>query len=169
MSHTAKFSLPANLNLNINHKVIERKSAIKFLGVYIDDKLIWDEHISHINSKLSSALYVLRNVKGLLPRDILRTLYHTLIQPHLMYGVSCWGSAANKYLKRTQVLQRKAMRIICNTKYNAQTQPLFKSLKLLKLNDLYTLEVSKFMHSVNNHTLPSNLMNMFISTGDIHN
>ncbi len=46
-----------------------------------------------------------------------------------------WGFIAKKVTK----LQKKVLRILTVSKYNAHTEPLFKKLKLLKVNDILKL------------------------------
>ena len=43
-------------------------------------------------------------------------------------------------------LQKKVVRIISNNKYNAYTDPIFKYLNILKLNDIYKLQLAKFFY-----------------------
>ena len=81
----------------------------KFLGIIIDDKLGWLDHINSINIKLSRSLYKLNSVKNMLPNYILRQLYFTMVQPYLTYGIILWGSTYQSYLKRTVILQKKAI------------------------------------------------------------
>ena len=90
---------------------IIRNECCKFLGIIIiDDKLGWLDHINYINITLSRSLYILNSVKNVLPNDILRQLYYTMVQPYLTYGIILWGSTYQSYLKRTVVLQKKAIR-----------------------------------------------------------
>ena len=60
--------------------------------------------------------------------------------PHLNYCVLCWGSQAN----RIHLLQKRAKRNINKANYRAHSEPIFKSLNLLKLNDIYYLSILKF-------------------------
>ena len=46
-------------------------------------------------------------------------------------------------------LQKRAVRLITNSRYNAHSTPLFKSLNLLKIDDIHKLEVCKHMYQVN--------------------
>ena len=57
-------------------------------------------------------------------------------------------------ITRLNKLQKKSIRIICNAKYNAHTDPLFKELKILKLNDMFQLQCLKFYHKSLNNKLP---------------
>ena len=54
------------LNIKILNEIIERKNAIKFLGVYIDEKLQWHDHINYIKNKLNSSLYTFKKGEGYL-------------------------------------------------------------------------------------------------------
>ena len=58
----------------------------KFLGLWIDNKLSWKEHLSHINLKIRHILYMLKCGKNLLSVHSKRVLYYAQIQSHLSYG-----------------------------------------------------------------------------------
>ena len=117
-------NIPSNLNVKIGNQIIERKNVVKFLGIYIDSKLEWHDHINYINNKLK--LYAMIKIKHLLNRKHLLTLYYALIYPYLDYGITLWGSTHNSYIKTLFVKQKKAIRIITGAKYNEHTTPLFK-------------------------------------------
>ena len=59
--------------------------------------------------------------------------------PHLNYCVFCWGSQTN----RIHLLQKRAIRNSYNANYRAHSEPIFKSLNLLKINDIYYLSILK--------------------------
>ena len=86
------------LNVSINNTVIQRvgndceEKATKFLGIYIDENLTWRHHIANVNKIISSALFSINQVKHILPKDCLRTLYYSLIHSHLSYGLLAWGN-----------------------------------------------------------------------------
>ena len=50
-----------------------------------------------------------------------------MFNSYIDYGILLWGSAAQTALKPIDVLQKKALRIITNSAYNAHTDPLFKN------------------------------------------
>ena len=53
------------------------------------------------------------------------------------------------------------MRIITCSKYNAHTEPLFKTLNLIKVSDMFTLNLLKMYYKYKNQSLPFYFMNMF--------
>ena len=147
---------------------IIRNECCKFVGIIIDDKLGWLDHINSINIKLSISLYILNSVKNTLPNYILRQLYFTMVQAYLTYGIILWGSTYQSYLKRTVILQKKAIRYMHKAHYNAHTKPLFYATNVLNINFTYLLEVSKFMHDYTRRTLPTPLLNFFSSNLTLH-
>ena len=120
--------------LKIENTAIEHVQNFQFLGIMLNKHLNWDTHINHIAKKISKTIGILNRLKRTLPTFTLKTIYNSLINSHINYGILCWGYKSNKILK----LQKKAVRVISNSKFNAHTQPLFKSLKILTINDMLT-------------------------------
>ena len=154
--------------LNIGVDPIEHKLYCKFLGIFIDNQLRWNNHLSHVSAKLSRSVYILKTVKHILPLTLLRSLYYTMVQPYLTYGIILWGPTYRCHLKQVSILQKKTIRCIHKLYYNAHTEPLFIRNKILKLDDLYKFELSKFMFDCINGKLPTPILEFFISNATIH-
>ena len=97
---------PEIISLNINGSIIQERSASKFLGVILDNKLTWHAHIKHISSKISKSVAILRMLRDTFPKHILKTLYLTLVYPYFNYCNLIWGSAYNSTLNPLVILQR---------------------------------------------------------------
>ncbi len=87
-------------------------------------------------------------------------LYNTLILPHITYGIMVWGYQGN----RLNTIQKIAIRIITSSRYNSHTEPLFRQLNMLKLEDLLKLQQLKFYFKFNEGSLPVYLQNWDITT-----
>ena len=133
----------------------------KFLGVQIDEFLTWNFQLKQINKKISRALFAIKQVKHFLPVECLRTLYFSMIHPHLTYGILAWGNASQSLLNRIIVLQKRAIRTINRAPYNSHTQPLFKYMKILNLADQYEYEAALFMFKYVNNRLPLSFDHVF--------
>jgi hypothetical protein len=143
-------------NVQINNFNLKRVKATKFLGVHIDDKLNWNTHIWETSKTISRNLGILNKVKYSLPDDVLLNLYFTLIFPHLTYGIVSWGSASEHKLNYLFLRQKRALRIITHSNYIAHTDPIFRRLHLLKIYDIYKLQVLLFIYkSLHKMYLPS--------------
>lgn len=152
--------------VEINGIEIAQVTSFKFLGVTLDSHISWKPHINNIKCKISKTCGVLNKLKNTLPQYILKQIYQSSIAPHLNYGLLAWGKNPGTLVQ----LQKKAIRIIAKTKYNAHTDPLFKRFKILKLEDLKKLNELKFFHKITNSMLPEYFLNNFINTNyNIHN
>ena len=145
MLFTNKRNVP-NLKVRINNTEIEEKCTTSFLGVQIDNKLIWKAHISHVCNKISKAIAILRMLRSVFPLYILRMIYMSLVYSHINYCILVWGSAENVHVERIFKLQKKAVRIITKSYYLEHTAPLFKSLKLINVYKVFELNCILFIH-----------------------
>ena len=87
---------------------------VKFLGLLLDEHLTWKHHIAYINKKISRALFSIKQVKKLLPLESLKTLYHSLVNTHLSYGILVWGHASQSILRPIILSQKRAIRMTNN-------------------------------------------------------
>ena len=93
-------------------------------------------------------------------------IYNSLILSHLNFNILAWGYKCDRVIK----LQKKALRIIKVSKYNAHTDPLFKKLKLLKVADILKIKELKLYYKFKHNTLPVYLQNLpFSPNSSIHN
>ena len=125
-----------NINIVINGMHIERVESFNFLGITLTETLCWDNHVNLVKMKISKVIEILYRLKNVFPREILKTLYTSLIASYLNYGLLLWGVKSHKKLRE------KAIRLVTNSSYFAQTTPLFIKLNLLKIQDIFKLKFS---------------------------
>ena len=157
-----------NYQILMNNEIIKQTKTAKFLGITIDEGMTWQEHIHSCKKRASSGLYALNSAKKILSESNLKILYHSLIHPHLMYGLMLWGSACKKYLHPINIIQKKAVRTITHSVYNEHTIGLFRKLNIVKLDDLYDLEIGKFMYLFATSGLPKPLNTIYATNDQIH-
>ena len=164
-SRNNTFTIP---HIIIGDEQIQRVSHVKFLGIIIDENLDWYKHIELCRNNISSGNYALNALKHILPLKQLTTMYYSLIQPYLTYGILLWGGANKKHLNKLKVSQNKTVRNINNSRYNESAQPIYKKLSILTLEQLYNIELCKFMYDYNTHNLPTPLLSLYTHNSDIH-
>ena len=130
----------------------------------------WNAHIDYIVKKLSYAARIFSKIRHYVNKQTLTKLYYSFAYPHIKYGIVSWGSACQTYLGKIQVMQNNIIRIM-NFKFvkdRVNMSLLFKSMKILKVKDLYELEIAKFMHSYDHCKLPKNFDNYFKNASNHH-
>jgi len=130
--------------------------AYKLLGIYLDEHLSLDAHTTHIVNKLTRSLYCIKQAKHIIPAKGLKSLYFALIHSHLSYCTSIMNCTSQKNKNRIAKVQKKAIRVITNSSFNAHTGPLFINHSILPFEMLIQQAQLLFMHSIEyNYAPPS--------------
>ena len=103
-----------------------------------------------IANKICKIIGILNKLKHFLPQHILSSIYTSLIKPHLNFGILLWGHEATRIYK----LQKKVKRTLSMSKYNAHTEPFFKKLQFINLNDIFKLQQLTFYYKHIKSDLP---------------
>ena len=144
-----------------------REYSIKYLGIFIDSHLNWKNHVNYIAKKIKRSIGILSKIRYFTNLDILYNLYYTLIYPFPIYGIIAWGSSYPTSQKPLHILQKKAMRIITFSKFDAHSSPIFKYLTIIKLPDFYVLNIAIFMHKFHHNQFWSDIKQLLRSSDSI--
>ena len=117
------------------------------------------KHIDHTSMKISIVIGIMYRLKDIYPKNILLTVYNSLIVQHFNYCILTWGSKIVNGHK-IHIFQKKAVRIITDSDYIAHSEPICKELRLLKVTDMYQLTIWKLYFKLMNNLLPSYLYSM---------
>ena len=148
--HTVNKRIP-KLTLEIENTTIEQVSEFNFLGITLDEHVKWNKHIDKIANKISRNMGIINSMKHFLPIGTKTLIYNSLIVSHINYGLMLWGYSCG----RIEKLQKKVVRIISLSKYNAHTEPILKHLKLLKISDILKLQTLKLYYKFKHELLPT--------------
>ena len=136
--------------LEIDETSIEFVNSFNYLGITIDKHLSWQDHINSIANKISKYIGIINKLKKYVFPKTLLLMYNSFILSSLNYGILVWGYNTNKLSK----LHKRADRVICKSKFNAHTDPLFQNLQILKIEDLHKLNVLKFYYKLIHKKIP---------------
>ena len=153
--------LSSRKNICLNGEALLREFSTTFLGVIIDHKLEWKQHIQYIKSKISKCIGILCRAKKLFKATTLVTLYYSFIYPYLSYCIDVWGTAPKKYTDSILKLQKTCCRIITGSPRRTSSKPLFISLNILCLPQIYDFNVLLFMFKFYAGLLPNIFSGMF--------
>ena len=82
-------------SLIFNNNIVTQSLTQKHLGIFLDTKLDFQEHLKSIFSKVNKTIGLLRKLHHILPRSPLLTIYKSFIRPHLDYGDIIYDQAYN--------------------------------------------------------------------------
>ena len=156
-----------SLNLIIDGVNIQ-VSMVKYLGVTFDSNLTWKNHVNELCLKLSKTVGIFSKLRYYVNVDILIMLYYLLIYPFLTYGIQVWGLTYPTYLKPVTTLQKRVVRLMTFSDPRSHSEPLLKSLRLLKFSDVIHLEILSFVYQWYDKLSPSCFVNYFSPVSSIH-
>jgi len=93
------------------------EKSFKLLGVYFDEYLSFDAHISHLCAKVSKSLYCINKIKNFIDAHSLKKLYFAMIHSSILYCINVYASANKTTLNPLVLKQKQAIRIISNSGY----------------------------------------------------
>ena len=151
------------VTFEIGKDFFQSSISAKYLGVTIDNHLSFNQQIT-LENKIARSAGVISKLQFYLPQSSLVILYFSLVHTHLLYALA---STYNTYLSKLKRLQNKAVRIISRTSIKDRITPNYHRLEILKLDDLYTLEIAKLMHQFTPNKLPDTFDHYFTYSSDV--
>ena len=82
----------SNVKLSIDGELINEVDKTKFLGILIDNKLTWKQHIAYISGKISRGIGMIIKARQYLNKQGMLSLYYSFIYPYITYCIHIWGS-----------------------------------------------------------------------------
>ena len=95
-------------------------------------------------------------------------LYFSLIYPFLTYGILLWGLTYPTYFKPVVTLQKRILRIMTFSEPASHSEPLLKSLNLLKFSDIIHLEILSFVYQWSHKITPTCFPDYFKPISSVH-
>ena len=117
----------------INGEPLEFNNEAKYLGVILDNKLTWRQHIENIKNKNNKGLGIIKKMRHFLKKDTLVSLFYAFLKPYIDYGSLTWGGNANTHLLKLKQTLNKAMKIMAFRSKYESAKPLYISYKIIPL------------------------------------
>lgn len=118
---------------NNNSQPIPIRNRVKYLGLHLDQKLTWTNHIKAMKQQLvikTIQMNWLINRKSQLSLKNKLTIYKTILVPIWSYGIELWGCAKPTNTKILQTYQSKTLRIMANAPWYVSNKTLHEDLKI---------------------------------------
>ena len=119
----------------MNNIEIQKVQSHKHLGVILNEKTNWNEHIREIKSKAYKRINLMRKLKFKLNRKVLTTIYLTFIRPTLEYADIVWQNIPLYLQDELEQIQLEAARIITGAIKLTSRELLYKETGLVTLSE----------------------------------
>ncbi len=135
------------------HIDIRETDSLKILGVTFDKRLSFHYHAERLSKTVSNKVGAIYRIRNLLPQNALILIYKTLIQSNLIYSSQVWGHTYETHLKKIQIIQKMALRIITSNNYGTDVTNLYNQLKIMNISDIISyysnVYIYKSLHKLN--------------------
>ena len=165
--HRAKIKIVNPINVTMNNCCLKKTDSLKHLGVIIDHRLNWSQHIT-VKNKVSKGIGITYRAKSYHTKSSLRKLNFSYIYPYLIYYIEIWGISPKVILDLYFFYKKKIVRIMTFSTYYARTDPLFKDLNILTIDKLVVHRIGIAMYKINNGLFPSVLNELHKKNNVIH-
>ena len=91
---------------------LESVESEKDLGIMIDDKLKFTEHINIKINKANQIIGCIKHTFKHMTKEIFQLLYKSMVRPHLEYGSVIWSPHLKKDQDALERVQRRATRLV---------------------------------------------------------
>lgn len=146
-----------DITLKLNDSCISKVDKFKLLGIYIDHRLNFNDHIEYILTKININLGIIFRIKKHLNGNTKKLLYDSLIFSHLFYGNLIWGCTNISSINKLFIVQKKIIKALF------KTNNLKSNLNIFNINNVLTIfEINSFKSSL----LTFKLINNILTTSD---
>ena len=113
-------------------------------------KMTYNAHIENVANQISRFFWIFWNLRMILPRYIMKTIYFSFILPHVLLHIEILGSAPDSHLHKLKIRVNSLLRIILRVQF-VNGRPLmsnsllYKTLGILNEDNLYKLRMFKLL------------------------
>lgn len=141
----------------VNTQMLEWKNSVRYLGVQLDSKLLFRQHIdisiAKANKTISTLFPIFRkNSPASLKAKM--TLYRSYIRPIMTYAGTIIFNCAKTHLNRLQITQNKCLRMALSVPYYTKIIDLHKKAKIPLIKEFISKNAETFYNSVKDHENP---------------
>lgn len=124
--------------LKINDEILQRVNSIKYLGIIIDSKLKFEDHINYTIEKVANKIGVMQRTTKFIQKKYKIILYKSIIEPHFVYCPSILFIISDKEVDKLQKLQNRCMRFILQKPKDTRTADMLKTLDWLSVKQKFS-------------------------------
>ena len=102
-----------DIEITLKAERIQVERSAMFLGVKIDEKLTWNDHVEYLRAQVAKRMFALRSLAAKnVSKDNLLLIYRLGIRSKLEYGLPAWRNCSASLVHDLEVMQTKTLRAI---------------------------------------------------------
>ena len=147
--------------ISLNNIHVERASYQKHLGIILDEKLNFKQHIDNAILKFDKGISVIKNLRHGLPRKSLITIYKAFLRPLIDYGDIIYDQPQNEsFCEKLKSVQYKAALAITGAIQGTSREKVYLELGLESLQNRRWYKCLCYMFKIMNEEAPKYLTNL---------
>lgn len=154
-----KKQIPHYPPLILNNVNIKRVTCHKHLGLILNDKLSWTDHIADICKKCHNKLNTILRMRHILPRLCIEKLYKTFVRSLLDYADVIYDNCTSADSANIEHVQRRACIISTGAIRVTKHVTLLKEVGLELLKTRRQVHRLTYLYKIKNHLVPDYLCN----------
>ena len=155
------------LNISLQGSTLVCENNQKILGVTIDSKLIFDEHIKLTCAKIASLSGLLWRIRNCLTLETKLLYYNSYVLPKIDYCLNAWGHCSKTQMDRIFKLQKRIIRIIANDTVT-DINVLFKKYRVMSVYSRVKFQTAMLVFKCLNGIVPNYLQDSIQVSGLNH-
>ena len=133
----------------------------KYLGLIVDSKLTFYDHIEYIKRKVAKRIGAMYRSKSLLPLKFRKMFANALMLPQFDYLDIIWSKTFKYRLNELDILYKKVAKIALNVDIRESSSEVYKKMAWLPLHLRRQLHLSSYMYRIINETCPQHFTDKF--------
>jgi len=126
-------------------------------------ELKWDMHVETVLSRLKRALSMMRQVRPLVTKAALLTMYETIFLPHITYCSSVWDGASTVQIQRLQRMQNRVGKLILGVQSRTPTTVVHHLLGWKDIQSIHKMHKLLVVYKSLNNMLPAHMGELFMT------
>ena len=140
---------------------IDENKVVKYLGLMVDYKLTFIDHIELLKKKITKRIGAMYRCSSLLPVKQKKMFANALMLPNFDYLDIIYSKACKSKLNELDILYKKVAKIALGVPTSETSLKVYTEMKWLPLHLRRQLHLSAYMYRIINDQSPSNFMNKF--------
>ena len=149
-----------NFELIIDGTVIKQVNTCKYLGIIIDDKLSWQDHIDFVYNNVVRFVSIFYRIRHRLSCELSKMMYFASVYSHLCYEIEIYGNIYHSYLNKLIILTNKILRILQNDSYCTHVTEFYENYNTLSIPKLHSYRILLLAHKFT-YTITANYLLYF--------